>query len=186
MESSVDLAKQNIRSILDLAFEYGKQADFHLDYNLDASQEPLIWYLLDEMIQRVALNRWNPKSHICVGHATRLTLFNADEWRKFKHLVEANHLPISLAGLPQSDLYMMGRTLNPVPRGTLNVVQLALEYGIRAAMAVNNVDNAFTPQGPPDPLALCPLGVAVFQAGTVAHAHALIVRVFSYHYTQIG
>lgn len=45
-------------------------------------------------------------------------------------------------------------------------------------MAVNNVGNAFTPQGPPDPLALCTLGVALFQAGAKADCYRLLVSGF--------
>jgi hypothetical protein len=37
-------------------------------------------------------------------------------------------------------------------RGTLPVVELINEYGFNAAIAVNNVGNAFTPYGNCDPL----------------------------------
>ncbi|KAH8104585.1 Metallo-dependent hydrolase [Cristinia sonorae] len=173
VESSTDHAKQNIRFILDLAFKHHLHADFHLDYNLDTSQEPLIWYLLEELQDRIRTNRWHGDSHVCVGHATRLTLFGNEEWTTFRDTTSTEDapLPITLVGLPQSDLYMMGRNFSPVPRGTLDVVKIKQRHGVDVAMAVNNVGNAFTPQGPPDPLALCPLGVAVFQAGTSAHAY---------------
>lgn len=162
--------------VLDLAFQYHRHADFHLDYNLDLSTEPLIWYLLDELLKRVTTGRWHDDSCICVGHATRLVLFTDDEWSRYNKLVHDNHLPVTLVGLPQSDLYMMGRDLEPAPRGTLNVVRSERKHGIQVAMAVNNVQNAFTPQGPPDPLALCSLGVAIFQAATPADCHCLVVR----------
>lgn len=86
-------------------------------------------------------------------------------------------LPISLVGLPQSDLYMMGRREDTVPalRGTLPVTRLMREHDIEVAMSVNNVQNAFTPQGTTDPLALCALGVALFQAGTVDDCEILLV-----------
>ena len=70
---------------------------------------------------------------------------------------------------------MMGRGLPGQPRATLNVPQLAKKYGVGVAMAVNNVENAFTPQGVIDPLALCPLGVAVFQDGTERGCCTLVV-----------
>ena len=175
VESNLDSAQRNIRAILDLAFKCHLHADFHLDYNLDMSQQPMIWYLLSELSQRIKTGQWHTDSHVCVGHATRLTMFKDDEWEKFKKLVAKNALPVTLVGLPQSDLYMMGRNLHPIPRGTLNPVMLAAEHGVNIGMAVNNVGNAFTPQGLPDPLGLCTLGVAVFQAGTAAHAYNLIV-----------
>ncbi|TCD70545.1 hypothetical protein EIP91_002891 [Steccherinum ochraceum] len=174
VEDSEEHAQENIRLVLDLAFQYHRHADFHLDYNLDSSKEPLIRYLLDELQERIATHRWHAQSHVCVGHATRLTLFTDDEWIKYQTLVRDHQLPVTLVGLPQSDLYMMGRNLQPVPRGTLNVVQLERKHGIHVAMAVNNVQNAFTPQGPPDPLALCSLGVAIFQAATPADCQSLV------------
>ncbi|KAH8114332.1 Metallo-dependent hydrolase [Phellopilus nigrolimitatus] len=86
-------------------------------------------------------------------------------------------LPIYFVGLPQSDLYMIGRGDAHAPRGTINVCALRAAHGFRVAMAVNNVGNAFTPQGAPDPLGLCPLGVAVYQDGTVAGCRDLLEAV---------
>jgi len=94
---------------------------------------------------------------------------------------------VHFVALPQSDLYMMGRPepnadgeldvgTGASPRGTLNVPQL-IRLGFNAAIAVNNVGNAFTPQGAPDPLALCPLGVAVYQDGTVDGCRILLEAV---------
>ena len=175
VEPSVAHAKRNIELVLDLAFEHGVHADFHLDYNLDPSAEPLIWHVLEQLRQRIRGGRWRPGAHVCVGHATRLTLFAPDEWRLLRGALLDERLPVTLVGLPPSDLYMMGRGLERAPRGTLDVPRLASELGVRAAMAVNNVENAFTPQGPVDPLALCPLGVAVFQAGTKLDCRTLLV-----------
>jgi len=51
---------------------------------------------------------------------------------------------------------------------------------------VNNVENAFTPQGPIDPLALCPLGVAVFQSGTRKDCQSLVEAITLNSRTAIG
>lgn len=61
------------------------------------------------------------------------------------------------------------------PRASLNVPKLAKEYRIDVAMGVNNVQNPFTPQGSVDPLGLCTLGVAIFQAGTPSDCRSLLV-----------
>jgi hypothetical protein len=42
-------------------------------------------------------------------------------------------------------------------------------------MGVNNIENAFTPQGSLDPLSLCTFGVAIFQSATPADIRTLIV-----------
>ncbi|OSX59873.1 hypothetical protein POSPLADRAFT_1149833, partial [Postia placenta MAD-698-R-SB12] len=185
VEPSIPQAKCNITYVLDIAHARGLHADFHLDYNLDPASEPLIWFLLDELRARIAEGRWHAGMQVCVGHATRLALFSGDEWARFRREVEEHALPIMLVGLPPSDLYMMGRGAQPAQRGTLNILRLA-ERGVRAAMAVNNVGNAFTPQGPLDPLALCPLGVAVFQNGTKDACQTLVEAVTVNARTAIG
>ncbi|KAI0770295.1 Metallo-dependent hydrolase [Fomes fomentarius] len=177
VEPSIHHAKRNIDLIFDLAFEAGIHVDFHLDYNLEPSAEPLIWYVLEQLRQRIQSGRWRPGCQVCIGHATRLTLFSHEEWTAFRAAIVDERLPLTLVGLPPSDLYMMGRNLDYAPRGTLNVPKLATAYGLRVAMSVNNVENAFTPQGPVDPLSLCPLGVAVFQAGTKIDCRTLLESV---------
>lgn len=166
---------QNIRFLFDIACERQLHLDFHLDYNLDASAEPLIWFVLDQLTARIQNATWRSGQHLCIGHATRLTLWNASEWQRFAQMVKERSLPVTLVGLPQSDMYMMGRNMTSPLRSTLNVTRLAREHELRLAMAVNNVGNAFTPQGSADPLSLCPLGVALFQAGTKEDCHRLLV-----------
>lgn len=175
VEATTAAAQENITMILELAHAHALHADFHLDYNLSADP-PLIWFLLDQLRERKAQGTWRVGRHVCVGHATRLALWPDAEWARFAATVAADALPVSLVGLPQSDMYMMGRDTRPPPRGTIDVVRAKQVHGVRAALAVNNVGNAFTPQGAPDPLALCALGVALFQAGTRAACRTLVVR----------
>ncbi|KAH9480297.1 hypothetical protein JR316_0006895 [Psilocybe cubensis] len=117
-----------------------------------------------------------PCPRITIGHATRLQLFSPEQWRA---LIDAiSDLPIVFVGLPQSDMYMQGRSFWDAPlgapRGTLRVPYLHEKYGIEIAMSVNNVENAFTPQGSLDPLSLCTFGVGVFQAATPAAIRSLV------------
>ncbi|KZT12071.1 Metallo-dependent hydrolase [Laetiporus sulphureus 93-53] len=177
VEANVAYAKRNISVVLDMAYQNGLHVDFHLDYNLDPTSEPLLWFVLDELRARIASDLWQPKACVCVGHDTRATLFSSEEWKRFCHIVEEDKLPITLVGLPPSDIYMMGRNQDQTPRGTLDVPRLAREHGLKLAMSVNNVENAFTPQGPVDPLALCTMGVALFQSGTKQDCRSLIEAV---------
>ncbi|KAJ8472589.1 hypothetical protein ONZ45_g16603 [Pleurotus djamor] len=171
VEKTLTQMKRNIQLVLSLAVEHGLNVDFHLDYNINPDSEPLIY----EVIDQARCNRyWTqtykgvPRPRITIGHASRLQLFPANQWRDLK--AEIGDLPISIVGLPQSDMYMLGRLdqHKPLgaPRSTLRVPQIEREYGIRVAMGVNNVDNPFTPQGSLDPLSLCTFGVAVFQTAT--------------------
>ena len=164
-------AKWNIRHIIALAIEHNLHVDFHLDYNLSPTQEPLIFYVIDVLLEM----RWTekmPEKVITIGHATRLSLFSENEYRMLRQRI--GELPIVFVGLPQSDVYMMGRNDPSRPRGTLCLPKVANEFNLDIAMSVNNVGNAFTPQGYPDPLMLCPLGVAISQTGAEEHCRTLL------------
>jgi hypothetical protein len=68
----------------------------------------------------------------------------------------------------------MMRTLENV-RGTLPVLELIQRYGFNAAIAINNVGNAFTPHGNCDPLIIAQLGVGLYQAPTKEDVQMLYV-----------
>ncbi|KAJ7250905.1 hypothetical protein B0H12DRAFT_1202867 [Mycena haematopus] len=172
VEPTLEQAKANIMLLLKLAQKHGSHVDFHLDYNLDPASEPLIF----EVISAAKKLSWSRESRITIGHATRLQLFTPPQW---DDLVAAiGELPIMFVGLPQSDMYMLGRqetntSLGP-PRSTLRIPYIANKYNIEMAMSVNNVQNAFTPQGSLDPLSLCALGVALFQSATPRDLRTLV------------
>ncbi|KAF8908868.1 hypothetical protein CPB84DRAFT_1724647 [Gymnopilus junonius] len=179
VEPSIDQAKRNITLIFDIADSRNiKQVDFHLDYNLDPNSEPLIYEVIAQVKRRYQSVEGSDAvsggkvigacPRITIGHATRLQLFSEEQWSKLATAI--SDLPITFVGLPQSDIYMQGRAHwdEPLgaPRGTLRVPYIAQKYGIEIAMSVNNVENAFTPQGSVDPLSLCTFSVGVFQAAT--------------------
>lgn len=60
-------------------------------------------------------------------------------------------------------------------RGTLQVPRIITEYRLNATIGINNVGNAFTPQGSCDPLSIASLGVGLYQAGTQRDAEYLYV-----------
>jgi hypothetical protein len=180
VEPSVVQSKRNIDLILDLAFRDSKHADFHLDYNIDPSSEPLIFYLVKQLQERINNGKWPHGAWVIVGHATRLTLFSSDQWVVLTESLKG--LPITFVGLPQSDLYMMGKRADsamPPSRHTLDPLELWNKYSLRMGLSVNNVDNAFTPQGTVDPLGLCTLGVAMFQSATPEDCLTLVVILVS-------
>ncbi|KAJ3564567.1 hypothetical protein NP233_g8212 [Leucocoprinus birnbaumii] len=185
-----------------------RHIDFHLDYNLDSAMEPLIYEVIAQARTYYSLRNFDCASEdnkltgiqhtqdaasqphckinqpvvpsITIGHATRLQLLSAAEWLDLRTAI--GDLPLTIVGLPQSDMYIQGRAhagtpLGP-PRSTLRVPLIEKAYGIKVAMAVNNVDNAFTPQGTLDPLgSLVTFGVAVFQAVTPREIRTLIEAV---------
>jgi len=70
-------------------------------------------------------------------------------------------------------MYMMGRGPHP-PRGTIDVPRWKRKFGLHMAMGVNNVGNAFTPQGTADPMGLLPFGVAIYQAANEEDCMSLL------------
>ena len=164
-----DRTKQetNVRWISALALAHGKFLDLHLDYFLEEEKQPLIWSVLDIVKDTDWVQRKGKR--ITLGHCTRLTKFNDGEWSRLKQSVGS--LPVSFVGLPTSDLFMM-RSVEHV-RGTLPVVELIQRHGLDAAIAINNVGNAFTPYGNCDPLSIATLGVGLYQAGTKKDAEIL-------------
>ncbi|KAF9236489.1 hypothetical protein BU15DRAFT_89107 [Melanogaster broomeanus] len=183
VEPSLEHAHKNIAHILKLAQDNNLHADFHLDYNLDANVVPMVWETLRQM--QNAGNR-----RVTIGHATRLGLFSEEEWSTLRK--QLNNLPLEIVALPQSDIYMMGRPSSdgsrsvPLAGRTLDAARIWRDHGVRIALSVNNVENAFTPQGYVDPLTLACLGVALFQVGTEPEWRELLRSVSTTSKEAIG
>lgn len=164
-----DAAKQtmNVRWITSLALAHGKHLDLHLDYFLEEDKQPLVWSVMDIVKDR----NWTARQgkQITLGHCTRLTRFREKEWTQLKE--DTRHLPVSFVGLPTSDLFMM-RTAEGL-RGTLPVIEMIRRHGFNAAIAINNVGNAFTPHGSCDPLSIATMGVGLYQGPTKKDAETL-------------
>ncbi|KAF3398332.1 Cytosine deaminase [Penicillium rolfsii] len=176
VESTLEAARRNIDWAIDRALQLDKHLDFHLDYNLDAGKEAMIWYVLHSLQQRSWTSHSTSK-RVMLGHCTRHTLFTDAEWTQISRFIHDHDIPVSFVGLPTSDLYMAASPDQKVPhdrpRGTLRVPEMIRKHDLDAVMGVNNVGNAFTPWGPPDPLFLACLGVGVYQAGTQDDARLL-------------
>ena len=169
VESDTEKMKECVQWAVETAISQSLHLDLHLDYNLDPAKEALIWFVL-ETLHAKAWTQRNPSKKIVLGHCTRLTLFSPSQWQDLKAAIA--DLPLSFVGLPTSDLFMMAKPSpsNPASsqrvRGTLQIPEMIQHYGLQAAIGVNNVGNAFTPQGSLDPLSVASLGVGVYQAGT--------------------
>lgn len=164
VESDRDRMKHNVEWMVDLSIEHDLHLDFHLDYNLDPDSEPLVWHVIQTLKNRDWKSRTNDRT-VVLGHCTRLALFTAEEWQRLAATIKEADLPISFVGLPTSDLFMMRTGRKPEIRGTLDVPTLINQWGLNACIGVNNIGNAFTPQGSCDPLGLACQGVGIYQAG---------------------
>jgi cytosine/creatinine deaminase len=151
--------EQNVRIVFDIAQEFDRDVDFHLDF-LDNDEPLLLPFVIAETIRR----GW--QGRVCVGHLTKLAGLLPEELRAIAPQIR--DAGISVLALPASDLYMMGRKdSHNVRRGVAPVHQLA-EFGVTVGLATNNVQNLFTPFGDGDVLKLCTLLAQVLQLGTIA------------------
>lgn len=168
VESDREKQEKNIEWMVDLAIERKVHLDFHLDYNLDPSQEPMVWHVVKTLREK-SWTETNAGKTIVLGHCTRLSLFTDEEWKRLA--AEIGDLPVSFVGLPTSDLFMM-RTPERT-RGTLPVPEMIKSYDLNACIGVNNIGNAFTPQGSCDPLSLACSCIGIYSAGMKADAELL-------------
>ncbi|KAH6633098.1 cytosine deaminase protein-like protein [Boeremia exigua] len=180
VEDDESKSKENATWISALALKSNKYLDLHLDYFLEEDKQPLVW----EVLKIIKGQDWTQAGgkQITLGHCTRLTRFQEDEWIRLKQ--EIGELSVSFVGLPTSDLFMM-RTPQNV-RGTLPIIELIKRYGLNAAIAINNIGNAFTPQGNCDPLNIAQLGVGLYQAPTKGDVQLLYEAVSSRAKAAIG
>ena len=168
VEADREKMQKNVEWMVDLAIRRHVHLDFHLDYNLDPKEAPMVWFVL-KLLKEKFWNEKNPGKTIVLGHCTRLSLFTDHEWKQLAE--EIDDLPVSFVGLPTSDLFMM-RTPERT-RGTLPIPSMIKDYGLNACIGVNNIGNAFTPQGSCDPLSLACSCVGVYSAGTKEDAEIL-------------
>lgn len=174
VEGSIPAAKANMDWAFKTAMEHDKHLDFHLDYNLNPDQEAWTWYAIEQA--RNHKISWNGGRTIALGHCTRLTLLDQQSW--FTLAEEIAGLPLYFVGLPTSDMYMRGKPDEDQGggervRGTLQIPHMIQKYNHQGAISINNVGNAFTPQGSCDPLSLASIGVGLYHAGTKADSQLL-------------
>lgn len=151
--------EQNIRIIFDIAQEFNCDVDFHLDF-LDDDAPLTLPFVIEETCRR----GW--QGRVCLGHMTKLAGLPPAELATIAP--EIRDAGISILALPASDLYMMSRKdTHNVRRGVAPVHQLA-QMGVNVGLAVNNVQNLFTPFGDGDVLKICTLLAQVLHMGTVA------------------
>ncbi|KAF8526652.1 hypothetical protein BU17DRAFT_40552 [Hysterangium stoloniferum] len=184
VEPSHDHALKNIDHIFKIALTHNLHIDFHLDYNISPESKVLTHYVIEQAHVLAWKTRMVGK-RITIGHAPRLGLLSHPEITELRERI--GDLPISIVGLPQTDMYMLGRDDPKKPRGTLNVPEWKGKFEFPdIAMAVNNVGNPFTPQGSLDPLSLCTFGVAVFQTGLPVDCYNLLDAVTNASKRAVG
>ncbi|GAB4158909.1 MAG: amidohydrolase family protein [Cyanobacteria bacterium J069] len=158
--------EQNIRIVFDIAATFNCDVDFHLDF-LDDDAPLLLPFVAAETGRR----GW--QGRVCLGHMTKLAGLPPAELADAAAVMR--DAGVSILALPASDLYMMSRKdTHNVRRGVAPVHTLAA-MGVNTGLAVNNVQNLFTPFGDGDVLKIGTLLAQVLQMGT-AQAHELCLE----------
>ncbi|PNS14999.1 hypothetical protein CAC42_2228 [Sphaceloma murrayae] len=188
VEADEQSQKANIEWMVGFALDHDKHLDFHMDYSVDPSS-PIMTYHLIETLRNTS---WKERSNkrVTLGHCTRLIYLHDKELGELRDRI--GNLPISFIGLPTSDMYMMKTEADEHDqphlerRTTLHVPRLVKDYRLNAAIGMNNIGNAFTPNGCCDPLYLANLGVGLYQTGTVRDANLLYRCISDFAKAAIG
>ncbi len=142
--------EQSINAIFDLAEHYSKGIDLHIDETEDPNSKTLA-YLAEQTIARHFQGR------VTAGHCCSLAFMPLE--RALKLIDKVAEAKINIVTLPSCNLVLMGRNLEPKPRGVTRVKEL-LNAGVNVAAASDNVADPFNPFGNYD---------ALFIANLAAH-----------------
>ncbi|MFN3266784.1 MAG: amidohydrolase family protein [Deinococcales bacterium] len=124
-----------IKNALEIAAEYRKPVDLHIDENDHTN----FLELLADMVLETQFDL-----PVMAGHCCSLDFMReADAARVIEKVAAAN---ISIVALPACNLNLQGRGVHPKPRGITRVAQL-LEAGVNVCFASDNVQDPFQPVG---------------------------------------
>ncbi|KQC34262.1 hypothetical protein AAU57_13640 [Nonlabens sp. YIK11] len=149
--------KAHIDLVFKLAQEYNLSVDFHMDFDLEASNSS-IPYMCEVM------DRTNFKNKVSIGHVTKLMALKTDRRKDLEKML-ADH-NVSVCVLPATDLFLNGRDHEKlIPRGVLRATEFD-DLDLNAAISRNNILNAFTPYGDGNLLRMTNLYANVSQLST--------------------
>ncbi|MEM7535199.1 MAG: amidohydrolase family protein, partial [Chloroflexota bacterium] len=140
-----------IDAVFALAAETGKPIDLHIDETENPNMLTLD-YLAEQTIAH------GMQGQVTAGHCCSLAFADDETARRIIDKVAAAQL--NIVTLPSCNLVLMGRNMQPVPRGTTRVKQL-LAAGVNVCAASDNVHDPFNPFGSYDLLQIANLNAHV-------------------------
>ena len=140
-----------IDAIFSLAEQTGKAIDLHVDETEDSHMLSLE-YLAEKTIAH------GMQGQVTAGHCCSLAFVDDTTAQRVIDKVAAAQ--INIVTLPSCNLVLMGRKIQPVPRGTTRVKQL-LVAGVNVCSASDNVHDPFNPFGSYDLLQIANLNAHV-------------------------
>ena len=131
-----------------LAAEHGVPLDLHADLSIDPEETAL-----REIV--AAVERWGLEGRTALGHCTTLAQVDSSTRDDLGRLLA--DAGVAVIALPRTDLYL---------DGVIAPIEELGDQGLAGYIATNNVENPFTPAGPPS-------------LPEVAVVHALVRRIAS-------
>ncbi len=138
---------EEIDAAFALAEQMGKPIDLHIDETEDAKMLTLE-YLAEQTIKH------GMPGQVTAGHCCSLAFVDANTAARVMDKVAEAQL--NIVTLPSCNLVLMGRQMQPVPRGTTRVKEL-LARGVNVCAASDNVHDPFNPFGSYDLLQIANL-----------------------------
>jgi cytosine/creatinine deaminase len=135
--------KAEVVRALELAAQFGKSVDLHVDEN-ENPESLSLETLAEETIAR------GLEGCVTAGHCCSLAFM--DERTADRVIEKVARARINIVTLPACNLVLQGREMNPTPRGLTRVKQL-LEAGVNVVTGTDNVQDPFQPLGNYDLLA---------------------------------
>ena len=157
--------------VFDLAREFDRDVDFHLDFADDADR-----LLVGEVAART--RRRGFEGRVVAGHMSALSALAPDDLAPV--VAQIRDAGISILVLPATDLYLMGRRDVRNPRRGLAPARRLHEAGVNVAVSTNNVQNPFTPFGDCDLLRVANILATAGHFGT-AEDLVLVLRMATEH-----
>lgn len=132
----------SLKTIFSLAERTGKPIDLHIDETEDPASDTLL--TLAEMTIAARM-----QGQVTAGHCCSLVFMGEGEaGRVIERVAEAG---LHIVTLPSCNLVLMGRGMQPSPRGITRVKEL-LAAGVNVCVGSDNVQDPFNPFGSYDPL----------------------------------
>lgn len=129
--------KREIDAVFELAEQTGKGIDLHIDETEDPSILSLE-YLAEQTI------KLGMQGRVTAGHCCSLAFVDRKTAVRVSEKVTAAQ--INVVTLPSCNLVLMGRHINPMPRGA-TPVKMLIRAGVNVCAASDNVHDPFNPFG---------------------------------------
>jgi len=146
-----------IRRVFELALEYDRDVDIHLDVGPGADEMDI--GLVCDLTERHEYG-----GRVAVGHGTKYSLLPPDRLRTLGERLASAGVAVTV--LPATDLFVTGRHQDhAVVRGVADANAL-IAHGANCSLSTNNVLNPFTPYGDCSLIRIANLYANVVQRGS--------------------